>query len=133
MKKQILPGCAAAVFSLVAAIGSASFLGPCVHEDGSFGACHWAGQALLGVGLTALALSLAAVLVRKARPGLYLGMIPVCLLGILTPGTLISLCGMSSMRCRAVMQPAMILLFAAIGLAALCGAVACMREKKERA
>ena len=133
MKKQILPGCAAILLSLAASIGSVSFLGPCVHEDGSFGACHWAGQALLGTGLAAFAISLAAVLFRKARLGLYLGMIPVCLLGILTPGTLIGLCRMDTMRCRAVMQPAMILLFAAIGLAALCGAVACMREKKERA
>ena len=129
MKKQILPGCAAAVFSLVAAIGSVSFLGPCVHEDGTIGACHWAGQALLGTGLAAFAISLAAVLFRKARFGLYLGMVPVCLLGILTPGTLIGLCRMDTMRCRAVMQPATILLFAAAGLAAMWGAAACAREK----
>ena len=129
MKKQILPGCAAAVFSLVAAIGSVSFLGPCVHEDGTVGACHWAGQALLGTGLAAFAISLAAVLFRKARFGLYLGMIPVCLLGILTPGTLISLCRMSSMHCRAVMQPAMIILFSVSAIAAAIGVWVSRRDK----
>ena len=40
--KQFSPGAAAALLlSAVTAAGSVSFLGPCVHEDGSFGACHY--------------------------------------------------------------------------------------------
>ena len=132
VKKQVIPGCITLVLSLVTAIGSTTFLGPCVHEDGSVGACHWAGRALLGLGLLLAVLSLLAVLLRRARGGLYLSIAVTCILGMLTPGTLISLCKMSSMHCRAVMQPAMILLFAAAGLAALCGAAASMRKEKGR-
>ena len=66
--KQFSPGAAAAlVLSAVTAAGSVSFLGPCVHEDGSFGACHWAGQAMLGIGLLLAVLSLTALLVKDGR------------------------------------------------------------------
>ena len=133
MKKQIIPGYAVFALALVISVGSVSFLGPCVHEDGTFGPCHWAGRTLLGLGCVLGALAALALCVRDARFGVFLGAVPVSVLGILTPGTLISLCKMSSMHCRAVMQPAMTILFAAAGLAALCGAVICFREKKERA
>jgi len=133
MKKQVIPGCVLFIFALAASVGSVSFFGPCVHEDGSVGACHWAGRSLLGTGLLAAMLALLAVLFRMARLGLYLGSFLACVLGILTPGTLISLCKMSTMHCRAVMQPAMTVLFAAAALCALFGAAACIREKKGRA
>ena len=47
----------------------------------------------------------------------------LCALGILTPGTLLGLCSMSTMRCRMVTQPAMILLFSAALLCAAAGAI----------
>ncbi len=130
MKKQIIPGCAMLVLALVIAIGSVTFLGPCVHEDGSVGACWWAGRALLGLGCLLAVLAVFALLSRRARFGTYLSGIAVCVLGILTPGILISLCRMSSMHCRAVMQPAMIILFAVAGLAALAGVLFCRKEQK---
>ena len=133
MKKQIIPGCVIMLLALVIAAGSVSFLQPCVHEDGTVGACYWAGRSLLGLGLLVLVLSLLAVLLQKFRAGLYLSVVIACILGMLTSGTLISLCGMSSMRCRAVMQPAMMILFAAAGLAALCGVTACVRKEKGKA
>lgn len=105
------------VLALAVAVGSQTFLSPCVHEDGSFGSCHWAGQALLGVGLLLAALAL----LSWVRTDVYLAILPAALLGCLTPGTLIPLCKMSAMRCRAVMQPAMILLCAVIALLALIG------------
>ena len=46
MKKSIIPAVVILVLSLVIVIGSRTFLSPCVHEDGTFGPCHWAGQAL---------------------------------------------------------------------------------------
>lgn len=132
MRKQILPGCILLVLSLVIAIGSFTFLGPCVHEDGTFGACHWCSRAILGLGCLLGVLSILTVFSERARFGAYLSSAAACIVGILTPGTLISLCRMSSMQCRAVMQPAMIILFAAAGLAALCGAFACGRKEKTR-
>lgn len=116
MKKTIFP-ILIFVLALVVAIGSQTFLSPCVHEDGSFGTCHWAGRAMLGVGLLLAVLAL----LSWARKDAYLAVMPTALLGCFIPGTLISLCKMSAMRCRSVMQPAMILLCAVIALLALIG------------
>lgn len=128
MKKQTIPAMVLLVLSLVIVIGSQSFLSPCVHEDGSFGPCHWAGQALLGLGCVVGILAILSLCVQKARLGAYLSALPVCGLGILTPGTLIDLCHMSTMRCRMIMQPAMILLFSAALLCALTGAILTARK-----
>ena len=68
--KRFSPGAAAVLaLSAVITVGSVSLLGPCVHEDGSFGSCHWAGQALLGIGLLLAVLSLAALLVKELKEG----------------------------------------------------------------
>ena len=127
-KKQLIPAAVLLILSVLIVIGSQSFLQPCVHEDGSFGPCHWAGQALLGLGCALGVMAALALAVRRAGFGLFLGALPVCVLGILTPGTLIDLCHMSNMRCRMVMQPAMIILFAAALLCALTGAVLSARK-----
>ena len=124
MKKASFALCIAVIaLGLALAAGVKTFLAPCVHEDGSFGACHWAGQMLLGVGALIAALGLLALIHRdqSVRAGLLLAAAAASILGLLTPGTLISLCKMSAMRCRAVMQPAMILLCGLIALLALAG------------
>jgi len=128
MKKSMIPALVILALSLVIVIGGTTFLSPCVHEDGSFGPCHWAGKALLGTGCVLGVLAVLALCVKRARPGVYLSALPVCVMGILTPGTLIDLCRMSTMRCRMVMQPAMILLFSAALLCALTGAILSARE-----
>ncbi len=128
MKKQTVPAILILILSLVIVIGSRTFLSPCVHEDGSFGACHWAGQTLLGLGAVLGILALLCLLVKPSRAGIYLSALPVCALGILTPGTLISLCHMSTMRCRMVMQPAMVILFSAAFLLSLLGALVSRRK-----
>ena len=129
MKKTVVPACITLVLSLVISIGSFTFLSPCVHDDGTVGACWWAGKTLLGLGCLLAALSMLTFLSGRVRPGTYLSSIAVCILGILTPGTLISLCRMSSMRCRAVMQPAMMILFAVAGLFSLAGVFLCIKEE----
>ena len=129
--KQFSPGAAAAlVLSAVTAVGSVSFLGPCVHEDGSFGACHWAGQAMLGIGLLLAVLSLTALLVKdgRVRAGILFAAAAAAVLGIFVPGTLINLCGMATMRCRAVMRPAMTLLCVMTAVSSLAGGIAAYRK-----
>ena len=128
MKKQIIPAVILLVLSLVIVIGSQAFLSPCIHEDGSFAPCHWAGQTLLGLGCVLGVLGALALCVKRARLGVYLSALPVCVLGILTPGTLMDLCRMSTMRCRMVMQPAMIILFSAALLCALTGVILSARK-----
>ena len=129
--KKIIPACAVLVLSLIIAIGSFTFLGPCVHEDGNVGSCWWAGKALLGLGCLLAVLTMLTLVSRRARFGAYLSCIAVCAVGILTPGTLISLCRTSSMHCRAVMQPAMIILFSAAGLISGTGALFCAKEERK--
>ena len=129
MKKQSIPSVILLALSLVIAIGSQTFLSPCVHDDGAFGPCHWAGQTLLGLGCALGALAFLALLIRRARFGIYLSVLPICVLGILTPGTMIDLCHKSTMRCRMLMQPAMIILFCAALASALIGAILTGRKQ----
>ena len=129
MKRPIIPGIILLILSIIIILGSQTYLSPCVHEDGSFGPCRGAGQMLLGLGCALGVLAALSLCVERARFGVYLSSLPVCVLGILTPGTLLDLCRMSTMRCRMVMQPAMIILFSAALLFALIGAILTARKK----
>ena len=129
MKKQSIPAVILLALSLVIAIGSQTFLSPCAHDDGAFVPCHWAGRALLGLGCVLGVLAVLSLMIQRARCGVYLSALPLCLLGVLIPGTLIDLCRMSTMRCRMVMQPAMIILFSAALAAALTGAILAGRKQ----
>ena len=129
MKKSSIPAILILLLALIAAVGSQSFLGACVHEDGSFGPCHWASRALMAEGLLVAALSLLALVLKRERAGLYLASALTALLGILTPGTLIDLCRMDSMRCRMLMKPAMLLLFGAMLIASVVGWLIARRAK----
>ena len=121
MKRSIIPAIVVLIFAMIAAVGSQTFLGACVHGDGSFPACHWACRALLGEGILLAVLALAAMALKRERPGLYMAMLPASLLGMLTPGALIALCKAPTMRCRMLTQPAMMILFALALAAALVG------------
>ena len=121
MKKTFFPAIIILALSMLAAIGSQTFLGACVHGDGSFGACHWACRAVLGEGGLLAVLSLMALALKRERAGLYLAMLPASLLGLLTPGTLIALCKAPTMRCRMLTQPAMLILFGIMLLTSLVG------------
>ena len=121
MKRTNIPAITILILSLLLAIGSQTFMGACVHDDGSLGACHWAARALSGIGGLLAVLAILALLLKKERAGLYLAMVPTALLGVFTPGTLINLCGMATMRCRALMKPAAMILLAFTLAAALIG------------
>lgn len=123
MKKSILMPLAVLVLSVIIAVGSSSFLGPCVHEDGSFGTCHWAGQAMIGVGclLSVQSIILLISKDKNVRQGVFLAMIPTAVLGFMIPGSIISLCRMATMRCRSIMQPSMRILCVLVLLCAVAG------------
>ena len=129
MKKHTIPAILLFTLSVIIVVGSQRFLSPCVHEDGAVGVCHWAGQALMGIGCVLGILGALALVCRRAAFGVFLSALPVCILGILTPGTLLELCHMSTMRCRMVMQPAMIILFSTALLTSLAGAVLTERKR----
>ena len=60
-RKAMIPVLIVVILAAAAAIGVNTFLGPCVHEDGSFGACHWAGRAMFAAALLIGAEGLAAI------------------------------------------------------------------------
>lgn len=121
MSKRTIPAIIILILSFVLAVGTQTFIGACVHDDGSFGACHWAAQALTGIGALLAALAVLALPLKKERAGLYLAMALTALLGMLTPGALIALCSMTTMRCRALMKPAATILLVLSLAAALVG------------
>ncbi len=125
MKKHSVWPVVIVVLAVIGAIGSITFFRPCVHEDGSFGPCHWAGRAVTGGMIVIAAEALAALIITDARVriGLYLAMIIGALFVIFTPGMLIGLCSMATMRCRSLMRPAMTLIAAAAALCAAGGLV----------
>ncbi len=129
MKKTQIPAFAVLLLSILIAIGSQSFLGACVHEDGSFGACHWAARAVLALGAVQAVMALMALVMPQQRQGLYMGLLPVSVAGLLTPGTLIDICKMNTMRCRMLMRPAMLVLFALTLVVALAGCLAVRGNK----
>ena len=114
------------LLAAAAAVGSVTFLGPCVHADGSEAPCAAAGKAVLadGIVLAALALLLLFVKAPKARTVLFILAAAAALAGILLPGTLLPICKMDTMHCRMVMRPAMIILFALSLLLSVCGLAA---------
>ena len=100
------------IVSLILAVGLKSFLQPCIHEDGNYGSCNWAGVMIFGLALLMCILSLFGILFGDARVRLGVGIaaLPVVILTFLTPGILIPLCMMDTMRCLSIMKPAVMLI-----------------------
>ena len=132
MKKDQIPSVLLLILSLLIVLGGRTLFFPCVHEDGAFGTCHWAGVMLQGLGFVLGALSVLSLCIARARLGVYLSALPLCVLGLLTPGTLIPLCRMRTMRCWTMMRPAMMRLFSAALVVALLGAVLTERKQQKR-
>jgi hypothetical protein len=62
-----------------------------------------------------------ALLWPERRQGLFPAMLPVSVLGLFTPGGLVDICKTNTMRCRMVMRPAMLVLFALTLVIAMVG------------
>lgn len=96
------------VLSLLFIIGEQTVAGPCpVMLDGRFMVCHWAGQAVLGVGIVLAILSLFHLAFTNdgMKLGLDLAVIANAALLMLIPNHLIHLCMKNHMQCHTVMEP----------------------------
>ena len=109
------------LFALLIVIGSLSFLGPCVHTDGSQAPCvsssHW--QIILGSVMVALSLVYLWCGNKNLRKWLAISLTLIAIVTALVPGTLVSLCMMNSMRCNAIMKPSIQLISAFVALLSL--------------
>lgn len=114
------------VFAAVIAVGSVTFLGPCVHEDGSEAVCTKAARAILADGILLAVLAALLLFVRHPQVRLVMFVLAAvaAVAGVLLPGTFLPICRMETMHCRMVMRPAMMILFAASALCAGCGIAA---------
>ena len=132
MNKHVFP-VILTVLALIIAVGSVTFLGPCVHEDGSEAPCSGATRAIMADGILLAVLGVLLLLVKSptARVILFAAAAVAAFAGILLPGTLLPICKMDTMHCRMVMQPAMIILFAASLLASVGGIAAAKKKKRE--
>ena len=95
---------------------------PCgVHDDGGFSSCHWAGQAIFGIGIALIVIGILHLAMSRpaGKTGLSLAVIPLALLAAFLPKNLISLCMMADMRCNAIMRPAVLVLGILTALLAL--------------
>ena len=100
-----------AALSLVYLLGTLLVFRPCGPKgDGTWMHCHWAGVAVSVCAAVLLALSV--IHMAAGRPGVKMALSGVTILvavaAAVIPGNVIHLCMMADMRCRAVMQPAVI-------------------------
>lgn len=96
------------ILSILLVVGEQTFAGPCGPKpNGGFMVCHWAGQAILGVGIVLIILSLLHLMGKHLcfKQGINLAIILNSLLVMCIPGHLINLCMMNHMQCHTMMKP----------------------------
>ena len=97
------------IVSLLFFAAAMTVLSPCgPKEDGTWMNCHYAGQAVRILALLSIAASAAPIglkLAPRQRRVADMLLLVFGLLAILLPGTVIHLCMMPQMRCRAIMRP----------------------------
>ena len=101
------------ILSAIFLAGILTFFAPCgPKDDGSWMTCHWAGQAIRGIAAVLFIISVIHLIIKdeNVKQGLSVAIIPMALLSAILPGTLIGLCMMNTMRCRAIMRPGTIVL-----------------------
>ena len=121
------------VTGLMILVGSLTVFSACgAKEDGSFMNCHWAQVIITSLGALISAEALAAVIVpnRMFKAGLDLAVGFTSILLALVPGTLIPLCMMPDMHCRAVTQPITLLLACLAFIAAVIGLILNLKRKE---
>lgn len=110
-KKPFHPGRAMSInyifLGALFALGMKTFIRACgPMEDGTFMHCHTAEQALFAVALVMTGCGILSLFISgTARKLIAAAEFALSIVGILLPGTFISLCMMPDMQCRAVMRP----------------------------
>lgn len=123
-----------AALSALTLIGALTFFKTCgPREDGSWMNCHWANQTVTGLAAVMTVLSIARFFLGDGEKiGLDLSQIALAVLTAVLPGNLIPLCGMETMRCHTVFQPAALVLSVLTAAAALADAILRARRQASR-
>lgn len=118
--------------SLFLMIGVRTVFHACVHEDGSFGSCHYAEMAVFAAAIALSAQSLILLTAQGRRCQIPLSG-AICTLAVITaliPNVFISLCMMPAMRCLAVMRPCVICCSAAVAVIAIINMIVNIKGRK---
>lgn len=132
--KNALVGVGFLILGALLSAGTAWLFPACgPKDDGSWMKCHWSGRVTIGIGVAVLVLALAYLFLsdRQVRAGLSLAAIPVGLLNIAVLNGLIGLCGRAEMQCRAIMNPIVTILDAAVILLGLANALWLLRAQRK--
>lgn len=90
-------------------VGVKLFFAPCGQkEDGSYMTCHWAGEMVFAIGIVLSILAALSIVVKNAaaKSAFSIAILCTAVLTAFVPKHIISLCMMADMKCRSVMQPA---------------------------
>ena len=122
------------ILSLCLAIGTQFTFHACgIHEDGSYGRCHYA-QLVLGClgGLMAVG-AIQIPLLKSREATIAIAVITACeaCFALIIPDTLIPLCMMASMPCRAMMKPFTMAIASTILLISVIGLIVAVRRKEK--
>lgn len=123
------------ILSFILTIGVLLIFPACgPKDDGTFMMCHWAGQAVFGMGIVLTVISVIVLIFGsgKAAAGASLSAAALAVLTALTPEILIPLCKMPTMQCHTLMRPAVIVLSALIAAAAVVDAVIILKRKDDK-
>jgi len=114
MKKIMIPDVILCILSAVLCFGTKFGFHACgPKEDGGWMACHWAEQAVFGLGIVMLVLSIMMTFLLKdgkTKSGIALSLAGMAALALAVPNHLIMLCMMTDMRCHSVMKPAVMII-----------------------
>ena len=131
MKKRVsAPGIICFILSLLMTVLVLTVSHACVHDDGTYSSCHWAGVVSMMLGVVMAVLSAASVL-RTGLPALTCTALAamVSVLAFLTPGTLVPLCMMAAMRCNAIMRPTVMVLSGIVAVISLLRGIFLFRKQ----
>lgn len=99
------------ICSLILCFGTAFLFTACkMKDDSSYMTCHWAQIIVVGLGAVLSVTNLTRLFIpRSAGTGIDISNIAVAVLAALMPQMIIPMCMMHTMRCHAVMRPAVII------------------------
>ena len=93
-----------------------------IHDDGSYGRCHYAQLVTACIGLLVAVGALCSLFLKTREVSLAVSVITFCeaLLVLLSPGKIIPLCMMATMHCLTMMKPftltmSLVILILAVG------------------
>lgn len=133
-KLNILYGIILLLFSVCLTVGTQFVFHACgVHEDGSYGRCHYAQLTIVCIGILMIISSLCTLFLRTREVMLATSVITACeaVLTLILPGNIIPLCMMSTMSCLAKMKPFTTIMSIVILLISVLGFVLAFLRKED--